>query len=938
MKQGISSPNQLMMMDDSSHASSVDQSHVITAMEELKTPFASWEDENNNENSAQVDDATVYENASTDSSEVEEASLCSKMHSSSSSSSQPAAAIVKKNNNELQESTHSYSQYPVISLSESQHSIVSGLTQMNFSHHDNLKHSSHHGGNNGNNNKKKKVDPKDDEIARLRQELFLLKQNVMKEGEISKDELVSCLDRIHEELGGGSNEINKLEYGSEGDSSMADSDLEGENASSTRRRKKSRSAERKKKDRSGSRPKRKKVRSPMRATTTTEQDSSSKTSTTTSSVNNNNKTPKRRGSNGSSRRKYRGTVKSNSSERSRSSPIDNEDLRKILKGDSSYLRMASLKEEQKEEQSISTRSTKSSTRSMGRSSSVGALHKKEHSTSTRSSSVGPLKEQQDATTSTRNSLLLQEVKEEDSKHLRSASVGPDTSSRHLREVVKEEDYSSSKHKRSSSMGPDTSSSRHMRSLDNVVGPSPTNTKDPFLPKPAMTRKEKEARRSDIHHLFDLNDDTVGKRKKAPRRKSAPMNVTDFDAFLLRQAAKEAEQEEAKQELQLNDVPLKRRERGNFQKKAIRRQSAPMLFSTDFPLNLHLQQASLNHLSLDDDDDDSKDESKENTKSTASKSVASKSFGDDEETTKTTASKSLDEEEETSKELTIASSDAKDAGSVKKKKKKKIIKNPNRRSSMSAVMTDLSGGITEMDLAADDSSAASSTRRRKKGTARKPKNKRASMEAIPMEEMMTMKPSVEKNRRRASMDLVPSKLVRQTTDSNDLLVTSSNDLLPKPTALTRQTTFDQVVSRYATDETPSAAAATSTSKKSRTPRRASISDFTFVSEHSLVVEDDDDKKKKKSSKKKKDPTSQDAKVMEAFSASFAGFPLLQGDEEEPSVVAAVKRSKMQQAKRKSTKFLSKLADTAAIMSPRSKEKRKINLFGGDKSSLHSSFAA
>ncbi|KAL3936952.1 MAG: hypothetical protein SGBAC_007838 [Bacillariaceae sp.] len=346
--EALSGHNRAMLvpqMEEGSHDSTMDYSAMMsgTVAEASIWPQPVSEDED-----VAYDATTVYELASTDSSEVEEMSVRQEESPVRKPQKQPAEVAAEQ----LQESSHS-GNFPVISLHDSQHSVVSGLTQTiaPFSGH------------------------KDQKVDRLRDELSMLKLSVLQAGhQYSKEEIVSCLDKIQEELCGDKPVSQLSVVSSDGDSSMAGSDLEDEAGKRRKqRRKKSKSLPPVERGRKTPRkPKRKKsIRAevPPPPFDSTEQDKTPRSSS-----------KGRKKSSGSSRRKQR-TVKAHSERASRKTvPVvefNSEALRKILKGEGTFKMMSTLTEER----SQSTRSTKSSTKSKGRSSSLNPK--------SRSSSVTP---------------------------------------------------------------------------------------------------------------------------------------------------------------------------------------------------------------------------------------------------------------------------------------------------------------------------------------------------------------------------------------------------------------------------------------------------------------------------------------------------------------------------------------------------------------------
>ncbi|CAJ1966382.1 unnamed protein product [Cylindrotheca closterium] len=343
-----SSPNQVTPhspMDDHSHASTMDHSAIMTTAVNVAESKEFWPPpppvSEDDQVVGEVDETTVYETASTDSSEVEEMSIKEEDQEKEEDESpvrkapeEPSKA--PKQEQSLQaESSHS-SYFPVISLHDSQHSIVSGLTAF-----DRSAHKSGSG----------------DKVDRLREELSMLKLNVLKDGHhFSKEEIVNVLDKIQEDLcgGGGGKPSSQLSViSSDGeDSSIAGSEYGDD--SSSKRRKKSKSLPPVERGR-------KKPRKPKKNKS---RDVPPSPKTPRSSISKRGK----RSSEGSSRRKQR-TIKAQSERSSRSLPVEDgfnsEALRKILKGEGTS-KMSTLREER----STDTRSTKSSTKSKGRSSSL----------------------------------------------------------------------------------------------------------------------------------------------------------------------------------------------------------------------------------------------------------------------------------------------------------------------------------------------------------------------------------------------------------------------------------------------------------------------------------------------------------------------------------------------------------------------------------------
>jgi len=182
-------------------------------------------------------------------------------------------------------------------------------------------------------------------------------------------------------------------------------------------------------------------------------------------------------------------------------------------------------------------------------------------------------------------------------------------------------------------------------------------------------------------------------------------------------------------------------------------------------------------------------------------------------------------------------------------------------------------------------------------------------------------------------------------------------LSKPINLQRQSTFDDVVSRLQQAKDPETPVANKKKTKKHS-RRASITDFTFLSEHSLLVDPDDDPVVKNEEPTKTSNNNNNAKkdreisnsrelIMDSpMSPTVVHSPTTnkkweQEDEddamweadESDSPVPPVSRSKLEQAKRKSSRFLSKViaargsAVSSIISSPRATRRFKKKMARG-----------
>jgi len=251
----------------------------------------------------------------------------------------------------------------------------------------------------------------------------------------------------------------------------------------------------------------------------------------------------------------------------------------------------------------------------------------------------------------------------------------------------------------------------------------------------------------------------------------------------------------------------------------------------------------------------------------------------------------------------------------------------KKRSKPAVYVDLSGQLTSFEFSTDGDSSTSSLRKKKRGS------KTSTAAYLDLTGQITEVGML------ADGDSAASSIRKKTNNSirkpkmPQRCSTSEADL-KKPFKLNRTMTFDKIINRYnnkqlSQQETEAAEPPGKKDRRSKISRRASLTDFTFVSEHSYVDPDLNEPKKKTKIKESKS-SRKERKLSDTLAVDTKSGDSSCLSDEKIDIVPSITRSKIQQAKRRSSKFLSKLADkgsaAASIISPRSRLRKSVTTRG------------